>query len=269
MNPLSAHSLRRATRISVMLCLILALTLTLSPIPPTHADGTRIIQSNDPSVIFIGDWETVQSSQASGGSYLQNTSTNAALQITFDGPGVEIFYVTGPTFDPIAIEIDGMVLRTVLTTNSIVGLGRSTVINYLADTTHRLKVYGPMVGHIAIDAFAVMESPLRPPAVPTRLTVNQLTATESGVSVALSWADNSEDEYGFVVHVIHGTNLNWQQWETLTVTGSDVTSLEISVPYDEIWCVAISSFRHGVGRTAESSLSYPACIFTVGSVFWY
>lgn len=269
MNPLSAHSLRRATRIGVMLCLILSFTFVLSPIPSAHSDGTRLVQSNDPRVIVIGDWEMVDTPQASGGSYLHNTSTNAALQIAFDGPGIEIFYVTGPAFDPIAIEIDGTVLRTVISTSSIVGLGRSTVINYLADTTHRLKVYGPMVGHIGIDAFAILESTLQPPAAPTRLTVNQLVATETEVNVALSWTDNSDDEYGFVVYVIRVADHNWQQWETLTVTGSDVTSLEITVPLEEIWCVAVSSFQHGIARTVESRLSYPTCIFTVGSAYWY
>lgn len=269
MSTYSIGTLWSAARTGAIICLIFSFVVIIYPVPSAHSDGGSQVQSNDVSVIQIGDWETVEAAGASGGSYLQNTSTNAALLIEFVGPGIEIVYVTGPDYDPIALEIDGTVLRTVLTKTDEAEFGHSAVITYLSDAPHRLKVYGPMVGHVAVDAFFVLPTRLTPPARPSGLIVNDMDWREEGFSVALTWSDNSDNEYGFVVYISRFVDWEWQGWESLTVTGSDVTGLEVTVPYDEVWCVSVSAFRHGIGRSVESGLSNPVCLIGFGGLILY
>ncbi|MBI5929742.1 MAG: PD40 domain-containing protein [Chloroflexi bacterium] len=119
------------------------------------------IESDSSQVTHEGDWVNQNAEGASGGSYLYNTpavgsNRDSFLQMQFSGTIVEIFYVSGPSLGTLAIEIDGTVVRTVITTTEKTSYGQSAKIDYLSDETHILKVYAQGGGTVGVDAFAIL-----------------------------------------------------------------------------------------------------------------
>lgn len=127
-----------------------------------HADDPlRTVQANDPLVRVDGAWHTQPNPAASSSSLLISSgSRDDVLTLHFTGPYVEIIYATGPALGALAVEIDQAVVRTVFTHSEQPQLGARTVIDYLDDGPHVLRVYSSD-GPLAIDAFvaAVMVPP--------------------------------------------------------------------------------------------------------------
>lgn len=91
-------------------------------------------------------------SAASGGSYLYGSSPDDTLTLYFSGPTIEVVYVEGTALGILVIEVDGTVLRSVITTTESTQFGRRAKIDYLTDEAHTLRVYASH-GIIGIDAF--------------------------------------------------------------------------------------------------------------------
>lgn len=144
------HWRGRLFAVWILFCFVLGGAI----LQPADAQSThQWIESDDTRVTREGDWTRQTTSQASGGAYLfSGTDSGDALTLPFSGPSVEIWYLTGPTLGTLAIEVDGTVLRTVITTESTAQFSQRAVIDYLSDENHTLRVY-PAAGLIAVDAF--------------------------------------------------------------------------------------------------------------------
>lgn len=133
-----------------MIVALLAITL------PTRAQNPTTIESDNAQVARAGNWTAQTASAASGGSYLYSSGSEAdVLTLEFSGTALEILYIAGPQLGTLAIEVDDTVLRTVITTEAETRYGQSTIVNYLPDGPHTLKVYAQAGGIIAVDAFAI------------------------------------------------------------------------------------------------------------------
>lgn len=170
------------------------LTLFLSLIPQLSLDQAfsqdptpHKIESDDPLVTRSGNWTAQAAGGASGGSYLYNTG-DAVLELQFYGASLEVLYTSGPGLGTLALEVDGTVLRTVITTADTTSYQQSSRINYLTDEWHTLRVYAQDGGVIGVDAFiAGWEAPDAPTtstagaddeggimAAPTNVVINEV-----------------------------------------------------------------------------------------------
>src|SRR5690606_38450242 len=137
-----------------------AFTFTLSGQPAFSIDPPtlQLIETDDPLVLQAGTWPPQTSSSASGGSYLYSSgSQDDGLSLQFTGTSIEIVYVEHAAFGTMAIEIDNTVVRTVITTSEETEFDVRTVVDYLAEGEHTLRVYAAS-GTIAVDAFYAVPS---------------------------------------------------------------------------------------------------------------
>lgn len=138
---------------------LLIIVVLIAALPPAHSQDPVLqkFESDDALIVADGTWFTQPAVAASGGSYRYNTPTSvrepATLSLQFFGPSVEIHYVAGPTLGTLAIEIDGVVLRTVMTTQPEVAYDQSARIAYLSNEPHTLRVYAQAGDVIGVDAF--------------------------------------------------------------------------------------------------------------------
>lgn len=150
-----------ATALVITVCVWLALSTSLFPaLSDDHPQNLHTIESDDPVVVREGEWTAQAAADASGGSYLYNTAVNPdrpdpALILQFSGAYLEVIYVSGPNLGTLAIEVDGTVLRTVITASDRTQYNLRTSINYLTDELHTLRVYAQSSGVIGVDAFVV------------------------------------------------------------------------------------------------------------------
>ncbi|MBZ0317275.1 MAG: hypothetical protein K8L91_12705 [Anaerolineae bacterium] len=146
------HWRGRLFAVWILLCLVLAGNM----LPPATAQTTsQWIESDDSRVTREGEWTLQTTGQASGGAYLFSGTASPdshILSLAFAGPSIEVWYIAGPTMGTMAIEVDGTVLRTVITTQDTTQFSQRAVIDYLSDENHMLRVY-PAAGIIAVDAF--------------------------------------------------------------------------------------------------------------------
>lgn len=126
--------------------------------PSGHADNPPQVQTVESDSFLVektGGWRKVETDEASGGAYLLSETADARLTVQFIGSSLEIIYVAAPTTGTLAVEIDGVVVRTIVTQSSTVNYGQVARFNYLEDTTHILSIY-TSGGVIAIDAFVTV-----------------------------------------------------------------------------------------------------------------
>jgi hypothetical protein len=131
-------------RLGVIGLLIPLSLFFISPLP-TRSHGSppiQTIESDDPRVLQSGTWSSQNTTLASNGSYLYNDPSpvgaglspaqdDPLLALAFVGSAIEIIYVAGPQFGTLAIEIDGTVLRTVITTSPKIEYGQTAKVDYL------------------------------------------------------------------------------------------------------------------------------------------
>lgn len=130
--------------------------LSQGPTPTT-------IESDNSLVTRSGSWITQPAGAASGGSYLYNKG-DAVLEIAFYGASVEVGYVSGPTLGTIVLEVDGTVMRTVITTADTTSYKQYQPHGYLTEEWHTLRVYAQDGGVIGVDTFAAQwDAPPAPP----------------------------------------------------------------------------------------------------------
>jgi subtilisin len=148
----------RAITWRIFVCLVLVAILgalqsaPVASLSPSH-QALQLIESDAPPVIRIGSWSYQASSRASGGGYLYSSGgQDDALVLHFTGAVVEVIYVQHRSLGTLAIEVDGVVLRTVNTRSTTTSFDQRSAITYLDDKAHVLRVYG-VDGPVAIDAF--------------------------------------------------------------------------------------------------------------------
>lgn len=119
----------------------------------------RLIESNDALVTRTGDWQLESSAQASGDGYLVSIgNTDNALELNFKGTSAEIIYAQLGTPASFTILVDEVAVRTIILPDDTTALNQQTVINYLTDGPHTLRIV-PIEGTVAIDAFRVQVAP--------------------------------------------------------------------------------------------------------------
>lgn len=118
--------------------------------------GGTLVESDDVVVERAGSWTTQETKSASSGSYLYSSGSPAdVLILTFVGSRVEVIYTTGTNLGTLAVDIDHTVLRTVITADQATQYQERTVVDYLDDGLHTLRVYAQEGGVIGIDGFWV------------------------------------------------------------------------------------------------------------------
>lgn len=116
----------------------------------------RLVESDDGVVEQAGSWTTQTAKSASSGSYLYSSgSPDDVLTLTFVGSRVEVIYTTGTNLGTLAVDVDHTVLRTIITADQATKYQERTVVDYLDDGLHTLRVYAQEGGVIGIDAFRV------------------------------------------------------------------------------------------------------------------
>ncbi len=114
---------------------------------------SRTVESTDSRVTQDGAWSVQSTPQASGGSYVFGSS-EATLTLEFSGTSAEVIYLAGPQMGTFTIVVDDVAIRTVIARADQTAFNQRTVINYLEDGPHTLKIVA-VDGQTAIDAFVV------------------------------------------------------------------------------------------------------------------
>jgi hypothetical protein len=183
--------------------------------------GEERIESDSPLVVKSGRWNFQARPAASAGGYLYSSGPDDALALTFSGTAVEVVYVAGPSFGPLAIEVDGEVLRTVSTRSATPRYQRSATVAYLSPGPHQLRVYAAE-GMIGVDAFV-----FDPPA-----EVLAPAATGSVSGTVRSGGDGLE---GIPVRAVYAD----LSWAGATCSGADGTYTLSGLAYDrDVYVVA-------------------------------
>lgn len=118
----------------------------------------RWIESDDLIVQRVGNWQSSTTTQASGGQYLYNNGgTDSSLWLSFDGSYIEVVYLESANLGSFTVLVDGIALRTVISTNPETHFDRRVIIAYLQEGPHTVEII-PVNGMIAIDAFVVSTS---------------------------------------------------------------------------------------------------------------
>ncbi len=141
----------------VTVCVLMALSSGFFPVfSDDHQQVQQAIESDDPLILRTGQWNLQSAAGSSGDRYLYNAAgqDTPVLSLQFSGPYLEVIYVSGPNLGILAVEVDGTVRRTVITQSDTPHFMQRTVIDYLTDELHTLRVY-PVQGVVAVDAFIV------------------------------------------------------------------------------------------------------------------
>ncbi|MBZ0320393.1 MAG: hypothetical protein K8L91_28530 [Anaerolineae bacterium] len=148
----------RWSHVSVIVILFSLIVNHAAGLHSTHAQSPtrQVVESDAPEVEMSGHWQTQTTHQANGGSYRYSSGAEEdVLTLSFSGPSIEVLYIAGPALGTLAIDVDGTVLRTVITTADQTAYTQSARIDYLDTGAHTLKVYAQAGGIIAIDAFVI------------------------------------------------------------------------------------------------------------------
>jgi hypothetical protein len=140
----------------LILFLMLAAGAAQQPSRAQTGDGVRL-EAEAGMVSRVGSWVPVEDAAASGGQFLLSSGAgDDALSLSFGGPALEIIAWGGPDAGSLAVEVDGVLLRTVSLAADEAG-PRTITVDYLADGPHLVRVY-PAAGRVALDAFIVAEA---------------------------------------------------------------------------------------------------------------
>lgn len=140
----------------VILAFVIGAAFVLTDNKQTSQESSRRIESDEAVVERTGDWALQENGSTSGGNHLYSSgSPNDVLTLTFIGSGVEVVYATGANLGILAVDVDRTVLQTVITADQDAKYQERTVVDFLEDGLHTLRVYAQEGGVIGIDAFYV------------------------------------------------------------------------------------------------------------------
>ncbi len=119
------------------------------------------IESNDPAVMQTGKWSSTATPLASGGNYLSNhtgrskNKADSVLTLAFNGTGINVNYLTGPSLGTFTIVVDDVAIRTVISWSATAAFGNWSNISGLEPGDHTLQIVATD-GTVAIDSFYVV-----------------------------------------------------------------------------------------------------------------
>ncbi|MFN8374690.1 MAG: S8 family serine peptidase [Anaerolineae bacterium] len=114
------------------------------------------IESNDGVMRNPGNWSAIQDASALGGSYAGNApGTSDWMTLIFDGTGIDVVYIGGPSFGTFNIELDGYLYQTVNSSYADLHYGLALQIQGLAAGEHTLRIIPVNGSSVAIDAFYI------------------------------------------------------------------------------------------------------------------
>lgn len=179
----------------------------------------NFIQSHNTRIMREGNWATVVDPLASGSSYLTASTQNDVMTMFFAGTTIEVVFLKGPGQGSFAIEVDGVVLRTVDTNDVALGYFFKSTIDYLSAANHVLRLY-PVAGTVAIDAYFVPPPAFaNPPAAPTLVSPS---GTVPSGSPTFTWNASANTEWYYLI--IEDLNtVYWQQWHLATTVCAGAT----------------------------------------------
>lgn len=123
-------------------------TATATPIPLR-------LEAEDSQILQTGLWTFYETEAASGGGYLYSSgSPDDSLTLHFDGSWAEVIYIEHPDLGSFAIEVDGELAQTIVSTAETASFGKIARIDNLTAGSHTLRIY-PLGGMVAVDALMV------------------------------------------------------------------------------------------------------------------
>jgi hypothetical protein len=126
---------------------------------PVAASPTPIqlvaVEAESEVVTRSGNWTIRSSSSASGQHYLLSSGqAGDALTLGFRGTQVTVTYLKHPSFGSFAVNVDGVLLQTVVTSVGEASFDAQVTLKNLASGAHTLQVFA-VQGIIALDVFKV------------------------------------------------------------------------------------------------------------------
>lgn len=159
----------------------------------------RLVESDDGVVERAGNWTAQEAKSASSGSYLYSGGgPDDVLTLTFVGSRVEVLYTTGTNLGTLAVDVDHTVLRTIITADQATKYQERTVVDYLDDGLHTLRVYAQEGGVIGIDAFRVSRASQEAMIVDMRKMPNgalEAVQTQGTIRVDVALLDSEPNVY--------------------------------------------------------------------------
>lgn len=128
---------------------------TQIPAPGDQGDaaGLMTVEADDPRVVRTGIWNARITENATNGWFLYSTTIGDSLSLNVTGNRVGFKIVMHPSLSTMVIEVDGVAVRTVRTTEAE-GM-RNVVVGGLSEGVHTVRVFG-QDGPIGLDAFLVV-----------------------------------------------------------------------------------------------------------------
>ncbi|MCI0712082.1 MAG: hypothetical protein L0154_18145 [Chloroflexi bacterium] len=128
---------------------------TQVPAPDDIGDtaGLMTVEADDPRVVRTGVWNARITESATNGSFMYSTTIGDSLALNVTGNRVGFTVVMHPSLSTMVIEVDGVAVRTVRTTEAE-GM-RNVVVGGLSEGVHTVRVFG-QDGPIGLDAFLVV-----------------------------------------------------------------------------------------------------------------
>ena len=119
---------------------------TSPPEPPKPATVVKIIEDNDPSLVWQGDWEVQQNPGASGGTWTATppegkaANFKAKVNITFTGTGVALRHVSFPHGGRLGVSIDGASYPAIDMYTKGIAIKEVEIATDLENTEHVLEL---------------------------------------------------------------------------------------------------------------------------------
>lgn len=121
-------------------------------VAPATAYG---VESDAPAVVRSGAWSGTATPVASGGNYLSSSGAiTDSLTLQFNGTGVNINYVSGPSLGSFTVLVDNVAIRTVVSWSDTAIFSNWTTISGLQPGAHTVQIVGAN-GAVAIDSFYI------------------------------------------------------------------------------------------------------------------
>lgn len=247
----------------VTLTLALTLFLTIGvPLAQSQNSTSQIIESHDPSVDRTGNWTSQAAKDASGGSYLYSSGAEGdVLTLLFSSPSIEVIYITGPSLGTLAIEIDGTVMRTVITTSETTQFRQIASVNYLTNESHTAKIYAQSGSVIAVDAFIIHVVSATPPedissSGTARFTSDLVAVAVSDSRINLSWTDTLANETEFIVERSPDGVGNWL--EIGRAAANSTSYVNVSLYCGTVYYFRVRAVLIGGGFSGDSNIANAA-----------
>jgi subtilisin family serine protease len=171
-------------------------TLSIDIKNPTNPSGEIVtkVESDDPQVIFSGNWGNASSSNYSGNTLKYSKETGASAEYNFKGTGIKLISMTGSNYGLVDVYIDGVYFNQI-NLNSSTSVYQKIVLDVknLTFGDHSIKLVnngvklnGTTGSWINIDAFEIIT-----PAP----SINKIEESDSTIKYNGTWGSASSTNY--------------------------------------------------------------------------